>query len=219
MNARIKTAASLALAVALIVPAAHAGIMRDVLSSVGLGPKSEPPKDSSGIPSYPRQGFACCDLHYNKDWINDYNYSELPMIPAGTPIEVLNYGRYRANLRVDGKQMRLGQDYGRDQETLDQYIKKIIINDDPRPRITSYSVAVQEAIRQGKVMIGMTREQCIVAVGYPVTSENVTLDAPSWRIWRSSGGEYTLYFGPDGHLQSVTGDPEVTSKVVYQPGR
>jgi hypothetical protein len=219
MNARNKTAALLAMAVALIVPTANAGIMRDVLSSVGLGPK-ESPKDASGIPSYPRLGFACCDLHYNnKLWINDYNYSELPIIPAGTPVEVVSYGRYRANIRVDGKQMTLGQDYGRDQESLDQYIKKFIVNDDPRPRITSYSVAIQEAIRQGKVMVGMTREQCIVAVGYPVTSENVTLDAPVWRLWRSSGGEYRLYFGPDGHLQSVTGDSEVTGQVVYQPGR
>ena len=35
-------------------------------------------------------------------------------------------------------------------------------------------------------MIGMTREQCIVAVGYPLTSENASIDASTWRIWRST---------------------------------
>jgi hypothetical protein len=216
MKGRYTIAASIAVAAALVVPA-HAGILRDVLSSVGLS-KSEAPKDANGTPSYPRQGFACCDLHYNKDWINDYNYSELPMIPAGTPVEVVRYGRHMAEIKVDGKPMRLGQDYGREQETLDQYVKKFIVSEDPRPRIASYPQAVQEAIRQGKVMIGMTREQCIVAVGYPAVNENVTLDAPAWRVWRSSGGEYRLYFGPDGHLSSVSGDGDIESQVVYHPG-
>ena len=45
-------------------------------------------------------------------------------------------------------------------------------------------------------MVGMTREQVIVAVGYPLTSENVSLDAPVWRLWRSSDGEYQLNFSP-----------------------
>jgi hypothetical protein len=201
----------------LVPIAAHAGILRDVMASVGLAKPA--PVGPDGVPSFPRQGYACCDLHYDKDWINDGNYAELPMIPAGTPIEVLNYGRQRAAVKVDGKPMRLGHDYGRDQESLDAWVNKIVIKDDPRGRITSYPSAVQEAIRQGRVMIGMTREQAIVAVGYPLTSENASLDAPQWRMWRSSHGEYQLNFSRDGHLTSVTGDDSVTNLVVYQPGR
>ena len=219
MNARLSTAASIALAATLIIPTlSQAGIFRDVLSSVGLGQK-EAPKDANGVASYPRMGFACCDLHYSKNWINNYNYSELPMIPAGTQVEVIKYGRYRAELKVDGKAITLGQDEGREQETLDQYVKKLIISDDPKPRIASYPAAVQEAIRQGKVMVGMTREQCIVAIGYPIITENLTLDAPAWTVYRNSGGAYRLYFGPDGHLQKVSGDGDVGSQVVYTPGR
>jgi hypothetical protein len=158
-------------------------------------------------------------LHYSRDWINDGNYAELPMIPAGTPVEVLSYGSNRAYVKVDGKPMRLGHDYGRDQESLDVWVSKIIVNDDPRPRIATYAPTVQEAIRQGKVMVGMTREQVIAAIGYPLTSENASLEAPMWRIWRSSRGEYDVNFGPDGRVLSVTGDDSVTSLVVYQPGR
>src|SRR5580698_4310638 len=89
--------------VAATIPA-EAGILRDVLSSVGLA-KPAPPKDDGTGVSFPRLGFACCDLHYNKNWINDYNYMELPYIPAGTPVEVVKYGRYRAEIKVDGKPM------------------------------------------------------------------------------------------------------------------
>src|SRR5882724_1493574 len=87
---------------------AHAGILRDVMASVGLSKPAPPPVGADGAPAFPRQGYACCDLHYEKDWINDGNYAELPMIPAGTPIEVLSYGSNRAYVKVDGKPMRLG---------------------------------------------------------------------------------------------------------------
>jgi hypothetical protein len=125
----------------------------------------------------------------------------------------------RAYIKVDGKPMRLGHDYGRDQESLDAWVGKIVVDKDPRPRITTYAPPVQEAIRQGKVLVGMTREQAIASIGYPLTSENASLDAPTWRIWRSSHGEYDLNFGPDGRIKSITGDDEVTRQVIYQSGR
>jgi hypothetical protein len=209
---------SLALPVGAALPlaAARAGILRDVMVSVGLSKPAPPP---AGSQTLPRQGFACCDLHYSRDWINDGNYAELPMIPAGTPIEVLSYGSNRAYVKVDGKPMRLGHDYGRDQESLQLWVNKIVVNEDPRPRIATYPPPVQAAIREGKVMVGMTREQAIASIGYPLTSENISLDAPMWRIWRSSHGEYDLNFGADGRIKSITGEDEVTRLVIYQPAR
>jgi hypothetical protein len=205
------------LAVSLMVAcSAQAGILRDVMVSVGLSKPAPPPPGSQTLP---RQGFACCDLHYSKDWINDGNYAELPMIPAGTPVEVLSYGSHRAYVKVDGKPMRLGHDYGRDQETLEGWVNKIVVSEDPRPRIATYPPPVQAAIREGKVMVGMTREQAIASIGYPLTSENVSLDASMWRIWRSSHGEYDLNFGADGRVKSITGDETVTALVIYQPAR
>jgi hypothetical protein len=213
-------AGSLAVTMLTLPYGARAGILRDVMVSVGL---AKPPPPAPGAPgasgpeTLPRQGYACCVLHFSRDWINDGNYAELPMIPAGTPVEVLSYGSNRAYVKIDGKPMRLGHDYGRDQETLEAWVRKIVVNDDPRPRIATYAPTVQEAIRQGKVMVGMTREQAIAAIGYPLTSENVSLDAPVWRIWRSSHGEYDLNFGPEGRITSITGDSSVTSLVIYQP--
>ena len=210
---------SMAAFLAFASGAAEAGILRDMMSSVGLAKPAPAPVGPDGQPSFPRQGFACCVLHFDKDWINDGNYAELPMIAAGTPVEVISYGRQRAMVKIAGKPMRLGHDYGRDQESLDAWVNKIVVNQDPNPRISSYPAVVQEAIRQGKVMIGMTREQAIVAIGYPLTSENVSLDDPQWRMWVSSHGEDQLNFGRDGRISSVTGDDSVTSMILYRPGR
>jgi hypothetical protein len=210
-------AAGLALALPLVLEPtdSQAGFFRDTLVSMGLA-KPAPPAPGTPGSKLPRQGFACCNLHYDKDWINDGNYAELPMIPAGTPIEVISYGRHRAYVKIDGKPMRLGHDYGRDQETLEQWVDKIVVSEDPRPRIESYPQDVREAIQAGKLMLGMTREQAIVSIGYPLTSENGPIDGPLWKMWRSTHGEYDLTFRPDGHLDSVTGDDGVTSLMVVK---
>ena len=173
----------------------------------------------SPVQSPPRRGFACCNLHFDGDSINDGNYAELPMIAAGTPIEVVSYGRNKAYVKVDGKPMRLEHDFGRDQESLESWVDRIVVDADPRTRIASYPAPVREAINQGKVTVGMTREQAVAAIGYPRTSETFPLDVPVWHAYRSRRGEYQLHFQSDGRLASVTGDDDVTAQMIYRPGR
>jgi len=216
LRLRLGTALALALSVALAPSSSQAGVFRDVLASVGLAKPSPPPPPPPGS-GLPRQGFACCNLHFDKDWINDGNYAKFPMIPAGTPIEVQSYGKDRAFVSINGKPMKLGHDYGRDQETLDQWVNKIVVDQDPGPRISRYPRPVQDAIQTGKLMVGMTREQAIVAIGYPLTSENGPLESSTWKMWRSTHGEYDLNFGPDGRLTSITGDDEAVGQMVYKP--
>jgi hypothetical protein len=175
--------------------------------------------DKPSVP-FPWNGFSCCNLHYENDWLSDGNYAGLPMmVPVGTPITVLSYGRYRANVTVDGKKMRLGQDYGRDQETVDQWVHKIVVEGDPKARIAAYPPKIREAIRQGKVLQGMTKEQAIMAVGYPMTSETPSLDATFWRYWVSSFEEYQLVWGTNGLLKEITGGETVLMRMVYQPDK
>jgi hypothetical protein len=210
------TAFALALSLTFAPSPAEAGVFRDVLASVGLAKPSPPPPPPPGS-GLPRQGFACCNLHFDKDWINDGNYAKFPMIPAGTPVEVQSYGKDRAFVLINGKPMKLGHDYGRDQETLDQWVNKIVVDQDPGPRISRYPRPVQDAIQAGKLMVGMTREQAIVAIGYPLTSENGPLESSTWKMWRSTHGEYDLNFGPDGRLTSITGDDEAVGQMVFKP--
>ena len=165
----------------------------------------------------PHEGYACCNLHYTADWISDGNYTGLPMVPAGIPIKVLSLGRHRASVLVGGNKMRLGHDYGRDQESLEHWISKIVVAEDPNARIATYPPEIQMAIKEGRVAIGMTREQAIVAVGYPMTSETWTTDAAVWRLWVSSFEEYQLLWGPDGRLADVTGDALTRFQILHQP--
>jgi hypothetical protein len=163
------------------------------------------------------QGFTCCNFHYEKDWINDGNYAELPFIPAGTPAKVTNYGRYRAGVDIGGKPMRLGQDYGREQESLEAWVAKMIIPTDPKLKIATYPAAVQEAIREGRIMKGMTKEQVIISIGYPMTSETRSLNDNPWRYWVSSFGPYTVSWNAQGRVEEIAADSAVASMIVYRP--
>jgi hypothetical protein len=167
----------------------------------------------------PFKGFACCTLHYEGDWISDGNYAILPSIPAGTPITVLRYGRHKAYAEINGHPMRLGHDYGREQESLDQWVHKIVVDVDPAAKISGYAPDVQAAIRLGRVMTGMTREQAVIAVGYPLTSETSTLDSPIWRHWVSSFEEYQLLWGSDGLIREISAVDTVRNAIIYQPAR
>lgn len=177
------------------------------------------PEDGTGEArkeTYLRSGYACCNLHYNGDWISDSNLSQLPFIPAGTPIKVRKIDGWRAYVDVDGKPMRLGLDYGRVAETTEQWVNKLIVLDDPRTKIARFPAGVRGAIEKGQLMKGMTREQVIMAVGHPQTDENPRLDGPYWRYWWSSFGPYYVYWGKAGTVSKIDGHSETVDYMTYK---
>lgn len=172
---------------------------------------SEPAKKESGI----RNGYACCNLHYSGDWISDSNLAQLPFIAAGTPISVKKIDGYRAYVEIDGKPMRLGHDYGRAEETTEQWVSKIVVLDDPKPKIAKFSPAIRNAIAKGQLLKGMTKEQVIMSVGHPQTNENPKLDGPYWRYWWSSFGPYYVYWAK-GSVSKIEGHSETVGYMTYK---
>ncbi|UCV19007.1 hypothetical protein [Ferribacterium limneticum] len=162
-----------------------------------------------------RTGYACCNLHYSGDWISDSNLAQLPFIPAGTPIRVLKIDGYRANIDVEGKPYRLGHDYGRAEETTEQWVNKLVVLDDPKVKMAKFSPAVRAAITKGQLMKGMTKEQVIMAVGHPQTNENPRLDGPYWRYWWSSFGPYYVYWAK-GSVSKIDGHSETVGYMTYK---
>jgi hypothetical protein len=181
---------TLGLAVAGVLAAGCAGTL---VSPVGFGQLPE--------------GYTCCNLHYADDWISDGNWGAFPLIPAGTPIKVLDYGSNRAHVEIDGKRFRIGHDYGRDQESLEQFVAKLVVKEDPRARIATYPDPIREAIRTGRLTHGMTREQAILAAGYPATHRTPILDAPVWTYWNDRLTSFRVTWDPEGRIQHVAPGP------------
>jgi hypothetical protein len=51
----------------------------------------------------------------------------------------------------------------------------------------------------------MTREQVIMALGYPMTNEDPSLDSGLWRYWVSSFGSYQILWDQNGRVSESPG--------------
>ena len=163
----------------------------------------------------PAPGYLCCNLRTDGSWISDINYAEngKRVIPLGTPVKATGYGRYRVYVELpDGKQA-IGNDYSRDL-ALPEFAARYIVATDPKQKLAGLSPKMRKAIETGRVMPGMTREQVLMAVGYPVSSENPHLDAKVWRFWLSSFAEFQVVFGADDRVREITTDQQTRNLVV-----
>ena len=170
---------------------------------------------ASAQPKY--DGFLCCNLRTDGSWITDINYQEQgkTLIPAGTPVKITGYGRYRVRVEIDGKKQAIGNDYSRDMK-MEDFAQRYVVTEDPSAKLASYPADIQAAIKAAKVKPSMTREQVLMAVGYPVSSENPDLNANLWRFWLSSFAEFQVLFGDDGTVKDIVTDTQTKNLVVAQ---
>lgn len=164
--------------------------------------------------TYLQAGYTCCNLHYEGDLIKDSNLGQLPFVAAGTPVRVRRIDGYAAQVDIDGRPMRLVLE-SRGSETVQQWLGQIIVAEDPRSKLAAFPPAVREAIKAGKLAKGMTREQVIIAVGYPQTSDKLPLDGPHWRYWWSGFSPYYVYWSRD-KVSRIDGQGEVTGNVIFK---
>ena len=163
----------------------------------------------------PAEGFLCCNMRTDGKWISDSNYAEggKRMIPAGTPIKATGYGRNRVYVELpDGKQA-IGNDYSRSLDPT-AFAQRYVVADDPKRKMAAYPAKVRRAVETARVMPGMTREQVLISLGYPMASENPHLDAKVWRYWLSSFAEFQVVFGPDDRVREITTGPQTRNLVV-----
>jgi hypothetical protein len=162
-------------------------------------------------------GYLCCNMRSDGSWISDINYtgSGMTVIPAGTPVKVLGYGHYRVKVEIAGKKQAIGNDYSRDLP-LDVFAKRYVVADNPADKLSQYPERVRTAITSARLVKGMTREQVLMSVGYPVSSENAHLEDKVWRFWLSSFAEFRVKFDDQQRVSDVEGDPDTRDKVLLQ---
>lgn len=147
--------------------------------------------------------FLCCNIRYSGTWSDDTPAPDLPFLPAGSRIKVLDYSRNEAAVLINGKRMRIGNQYSRKQETIQQMIARLVVPEDPRLRLQTYDAQTRSAIVSAKVLPGMSREQVVMALGRPRPAETPDLAASDWLYQLGSGEEAFVVFGPDGRVKEV----------------
>ncbi|NRF67443.1 hypothetical protein HLB44_10645 [Aquincola sp. S2] len=165
------------------------------------------------------EGYLCCNLRTDGKWISDSNYMESGkrVIPLGTAAKVTGYGRFRAFVDLgDNSKQALGNDYSRDLE-MSAFATRYVVAEDPKKKLAALPPKLREAITSGRLAVGMSRDQVVMAVGYPITSENPRLDAKVLRFWLSSFQEFQVVFDDKGSVKEiVTFDPATRHAVVME---
>ena len=160
--------------------------------------------------------FICCNLRYDDDWIGDTAYASLPFVPAGAKVRFVDWGRNRANVLIEGRKMSIGVEEPK-LRTREQYFQKTVVSENPAAVITTWAADVQAAVRAGKVMPGMTREQVIVSLGFPRPDVTRNLDALEWAYWAGENEEFSLVWGDDGLVRSIEAPLRIKRLVMPAP--
>lgn len=163
------------------------------------------------------EGYLCCNMRTDGRWISDSNYAESgkTTIPLGTPVKVTGYGRQRVAVEIDGKSQHLGNDYSRD-IALPEFARRYVVADNPALRLSAYPEKFREAIQSSRITPGMSREQVLMALGYPISSETPHLDARVWKYWLWTFSPFDVHFGDDGLVSRVQTDPDTRRRVVKE---
>jgi outer membrane protein assembly factor BamE (lipoprotein component of BamABCDE complex) len=159
-----------------------------------------------------RSLYTCCNLHYEKEDINDANYWIGKLLPAGTPVRVDKVAGDAVTFSAADVQLKLTHEYGTKEESLDQYLAKVLVANDPKPRIAAYQAAVRHAIESAQVERGMTREQVLLSLGYPATHRTPSLQGNVWTYWYNRWVTYQVAFDDAGKVSDVIGRPAPTSE-------
>jgi hypothetical protein len=165
----------------------------------------------------PYEGYLCCNLFNDGSWINDINYrsERHKLIPAGTPVKVLGFGRWRIQVEIDGKKTDIGNDFSRT-VPLEEWARRIVVPEDPTRALAGAPRKVQEAVRNARLLPGMTRAQVLLAVGWPPLSYNADLEAPLWKYWATRSYEYQIFWDDKGRVDRIFGTPEARALVAAE---
>jgi SmpA / OmlA family len=185
-----------------------------ILTTALLGAACRHPASPVTLPHFEsRNLFTCCNLHYESENINDANYWVGEELPAGTPVRVDKVSADSATFTAGGTTLTLTHEYGTAEESLQQYLDKVLVRTDPRGRIAAYPAAVRRAIDSARVERGMTREQVIAALGYPPTHHTPSLQDKEWTYWYSRWATYKVVFDDAGKVADVIGKPAPTAQL------
>lgn len=154
----------------------------------------------------PVEGFLCCNMQVEDGWVSDLNARTATsrLLPAGSPVRATGYGRHRVKVLVAGRPLELGNDYSRKVE-LRSFAQRYIVAQDPALQMADWTPEQREAVRQAQVLRGMSREQVLVALGYPVADSTPDLASAVWKYFPEGDVPVEVEFGTDDRISAVRG--------------
>jgi len=163
-----------------------------------------------------QQRYLCCSMTFSKNnEASDSNYAQYlsgihkyeagSMLPAGTKVTVTKVGQWGVQFRPDDSQeiYTLGFSYGWKHLDRSKYFENVLRETDPVAAVTPSSPAIATAIKEGRLVSGMTRNEALLARGYPPAHKTPDLEADEWIYYETPGFMVRVVF-LDGKITSMT---------------
>jgi hypothetical protein len=139
--------------------------------------------------------YLCCNLHYEQTKITDVNYQVGTLVPLGTPVTITDVRQKSVTFTPQGQPpITLVLRYGRKQTSMDEVFSRLFLTTDPRKELKRIPAKTRALIEVGDIANGMTREQVLMALGYPPAHRTPTLDGPVWQYWQDRWHQFSVYF-------------------------
>ena len=183
----------------------YAGLVLVVLLAACGGPRRVHYPDFVG-----RELYTCCNLRfdlgrYASDANYDYSsYKEGSMLPAGTRVRIVDDedGMLRFEPQGVVDKFRLAFKFGKSRMSAEEWFRLILVEEDPRNAFRAWPAPVVQAVSSGQLAVGLTKEQAIVARGYPPFHRTAGVEADEWLYYASPGFVERVRFA-GGRLASV----------------
>jgi hypothetical protein len=127
-----------------------------------------------------------------------YSGSSASRLPAGTRVLVTDVGRNRLFFRAepDGQTYALYLQYGLAQTDAEAYFTDVLRETDPTAGLRGAPSTTADAIADARLVAGMTREQAIMARGYPPLHRTPNRADSEWLYYDAPGtGVYVTFAG------------------------
>ena len=137
--------------------------------------------------------FTRYNLWQEKDRHSATKYSRGTLVPVNSVVTLLSLGGKKMQLRLDGGQIITVTN--REKFTKRSIAK--IASEMLSPKalsLGSLSNSAQQAIAAGQMRLGMTREEVLIARGYPPRHRTPSLDDSTWVYWSSKFVKRAIVF-------------------------
>jgi hypothetical protein len=163
--------------------------------------------------------YLCCNMFFSQRRItSDANYlegavspgeymfgsatipaSDAIMLPAGTRVRVIAARERKVKFRAEGLErwFVIAYRFGGDELPPDDYFRRIFRDDDPWLVEHDIMPELRDAVRRAQIVPGMTRNQVLMARGYPPSHRTPDLHASEWLYFASSNALHRVTFSDD----------------------
>lgn len=141
--------------------------------------------------------FLRYSLHYERSTYNTTNYERGMLLPVNTQVTLLSLSPKAMTFQVESTgeviKVKNNSSYtGKDMNGM----AELMFSDTPT-NIEAFPDRVSTAIRTGEIYLGMTKQQVLLARGYPPAHKTPSVDSDRWTYWSSRFVIQTIVFSND----------------------